>query len=230
MKYRTEWKYICNSFDLDQLQKKIEAVLDRDENATGEAYHIRSLYFDDYINSCAFDNDAGASERYKWRIRYYNDDHSLIKLEKKVKKNDLCFKKVGNLDEKQYRMIIDGDIAGLMADSDDRLVQQFCGEYLYRCLKPVIIVDYERQAFVEPISNIRITFDRNIAASLDLDSFLDGDYLCFPIQNAGQHVLEVKFDDILPEHIEKLVHTIKLSRNTFSKYYLSRLVLERNIL
>ena len=230
MKYRTEWKFICNNYDLDLLQNKIEKVLSIDENTEEEVYHIRSLYFDDYLNSCAFDNDAGASERYKWRIRYYNDNHKLIKLEKKEKRNDLCYKQVGNLNKKQYQMIIDGDIEELMLDSQDKLVQKFCAEYLYRYLRPVIIVDYERKAFVEPISNIRITFDRNIGASLDLDSFMDGDYTCFPIQESGKHVLEVKFDDILPEHIERLIHSAQLSRNTFSKYYLSRLVLERNLL
>ena len=230
MKYRTEWKYICNDYDIDLLSAKIKALLKIDENATDNTYGIHSLYFDDYLNSSAFDNDAGASERYKWRIRYYNDNHNLIKLEKKVKRNDLCYKNVCLLSEKQYQLIVDGEIQELMYNSEDTLLQQFCGEYLYRYLQPKIIIDYQRTAYVEPISNIRVTFDRNICASLDLDRFMDGDYLKYPVQERNVHVLEVKFDDVFPEYMEKIIHSAGLNRNTFSKYYLGRLVLERNLL
>ena len=96
--------------------------------------------------------------------------------------------------------------------------------------EPKIIIDYERTAFVDPILNVRITFDRNICGSINVNGFMKRNYLKFPIQEKGNHVLEVKFDDVLPEHIEKVLHESPLQRNTFSKYYLGRLVLERNLL
>ena len=230
MKFRTEWKYICTDRDLDLLGTKIGELLETDENALDNIYHVHSLYFDDYLNSSAFDNDAGASERSKWRIRYYNDDDSVIKLEKKVKKNDMCYKMTASLDRKQYGQIMDGDVSELMYNNEDILVKQFCAEYLHSHLQPKIVIDYERTAFVEPVSNIRITFDRNISASKDTERFLSGDYIRFPLQEKGTHVLEVKFDDVLPGHVEKMIHSAQLTRNTFSKYYLGRLVLERNLL
>ena len=92
MKYRTEWKYICNEFDLDLLKEKMKVLLSLDQNANKEVYNIHSLYFDDYNNTCAFDNDAGSSERFKWRIRYYDDNSDYIKLERKEKYDDLCYK------------------------------------------------------------------------------------------------------------------------------------------
>ncbi len=230
MKYRTEWKYICTDYDMDLLRPKIAAVLKLDGNANKEVYNIHSLYFDDYNNACAFDNDAGASERYKWRIRYYDDSTDFIRLEKKEKIGELCYKRDCPISRKQYDAIIEGEIGSVLSSSDDRLLKEFCAEILARHFKPKIIIDYERQAYVEPISHIRITFDRNICGSLDIDRFFERDYLKYPLQEMYQHVLEVKFDDVLPGYLESILRAGRLERNTFSKYYLGRVILERNLL
>ena len=114
--------------------------------------------------------------------------------------------------------------------TDKKLLKEFCIDIMCRLFSPKIIIDYERTAYTEPISNIRITFDKNISGSLDTDRFITNDYMKYPVQEKGIHVLEVKFDDVLPGHVGKLLHTGNLQRNTFSKYYLGRLVLERNLL
>ena len=230
MKYRTEWKYICTDYDLDLLRTRIQAVLHTDVNANKEVYNIHSLYFDNYRNSYAFDNDAGASERSKWRIRYYDDDTGFIKLERKRKKNDLCYKESCKLSSLQYDQIVSGKISEVLWGSEERLLKEFCIDIMTKRFEPKIIIDYERTAFVDPILNVRITFDRNICGSINVNGFMKRNYLKFPIQEKGNHVLEVKFDDVLPEHIEKVLHESPLQRNTFSKYYLGRLVLERNLL
>ncbi len=230
MKYRTEWKYICSEHMLDLLKPRISAVLGVDSNANQEIYNIHSLYFDDYRNSCAFDNDAGASERSKWRIRYYDDDTGFMKLERKRKHTDLCYKEASRLRRDQYDSIMNNDISKVLWGTEDRLVKEFCIDIMTKQFRPKIIIDYERTAFVDPILNVRITFDKNICGSLDIDRFMERTYLKFPVQEKGEHVLEVKFDDLLPSHIERMLHASDLQRNTFSKYYLGRLVLERNLL
>lgn len=230
MKYRTEWKYVCDEYQLDLLENKIRAVLGEDSHAHHRKYRIRSLYFDDYINRCAFDNDSGSSRRFKWRIRYYDDDNSFIKLEKKEKKMDLCLKRVSVIKRQECEAIMEGKISDVLWNTDDRLVKEFCIDQMNRLFRPKIIIDYERTAYVEDVGNVRITFDKNISGSLEKDMFLQGDYLRYPVQEKGKHVLEVKFDDVLPHHIERILHSENLQRNTFSKYYLGRLVLERNYL
>ena len=230
MKYRTEWKYICSDHDLDILRHRIAALLGKDRNANREIYHIHSLYFDDYRNSCAFDNDAGNSERSKWRIRYYDEDTSFIRLERKRKKQDLCYKQSCRLKKEEYDKIMNGDISWVFWNTDERLLKEFCVDIMTKDFRPRIIVDYERTAFVDPLWNIRITFDRNISGSLDIPEFMERNYLKFPLQEKGEHILEVKFDDLLPGHLEKILHESGLQRNTFSKYYLGRVVLERNLL
>ncbi len=230
MKYRSEWKYICQGQDLQVIRNRVAALLPLDQNAGKEIYNIHSLYFDDYFNTCAFDNDAGHGERFKWRIRYYDDDRELIKLEKKIKKNDRCFKKVSPLSYSQFEQIMNRDYSGVFWNSEDKLIQEFCLACMTRMFQPKVIVDYERIAYVEPITDVRITFDMNISASLETDRFIYNDYMKYPVQEKDRHVLEVKFDDILPSYIASVLGDEALQRNTFSKYYLGRMILERNLL
>ena len=230
MKYRTEWKYIANDHDLQILEQKIRAILRYDENASGSIYGIHSLYFDDYRNSCAFDNDAGSSQRCKWRIRYYDDDSSFMKLERKQKNLDLCYKESCPITVSEYDLIISNDVYGLLLSARQKLLKEFCLDIINKKCVPKVIVDYERTALIEPISNVRITFDKNICGSLAAAEFREGSYLKYPLQERGQHILEVKFDDVLPGYLEQLLHSADLQRNTFSKYYLGRTVLERNLL
>ena len=53
-----------------------------------ELFLIHSLYFDDYKDTSIYTTNSGLSKRYKWRIRYYDDDLNYIVLEKKEKLNE----------------------------------------------------------------------------------------------------------------------------------------------
>ena len=201
----------------------------RDSHADDNGFYaVHSLYFDDYYNSCAFDNDMGYGKRYKWRIRYYNDDCSSLFLEKKEKLNNLCHKKMCRLSLEEYKNIISGDIIEMIYQTEKNLLKEFCFDISTRLFTPKAIVDYYRKAYVEPISNVRITIDRNLCGSLDMDGFLSRDYLRVPLIENGDSVFEIKFDDILPDYIKWSAYNNTLQQMTFSKYYLCRSTLERN--
>ena len=96
-----------------------------------------------------------------------------------------------------------------------------------RMFAPKAIVDYERTAYVEPIANVRITLDRNISVSADTAHFQDGEYRKFPLLPEGQHVLEAKFDYVLPQYLKKLIPDCSgLVQTAFSKYYMGRVRLQ----
>lgn len=228
MKYRNEWKYQVHTSDLKLIKNKIRNVIPLDNHSENGLYVIRSLYFDDYLNSCMFDNDAGLSKRYKWRIRYYNSNTNSMKLEKKEKLNGMCLKRSVPFSLKQFNQVMNNDIHGLFWGSKNDLVKQFCIDILTKKMEPKVIVHYERNAYVEPISNVRITFDKNISASKELDRFIQGDYTLIPIQDTNKHILEIKFDEILPSYIKQTIQIDTLNQVTFSKYYMSRHLLERN--
>lgn len=223
-RYRHEWKYCCSEKELFLLQSRLAAVMQRDEHAGENGnYEIHSLYFDDYRDTCALENDAGLSKRFKYRIRYYGDDVENIFLERKEKYNGLCSKASCRLTKEQYDKIVVGDVSDILWETKSPLLRRFCVDIMNRNFAPKIIVDYERIAFVEPILNVRITLDMNISVSNEVSQFLDGrQYQKYPILEKEHHILEVKHDDLLPGYIKKLIFMDQLQQTSFSKYYFGR--------
>lgn len=189
-------------------------------------YEIHSLYFDDYKDTCARVNVAGEGRRFKYRIRYYGDDAGRLWLEKKEKYNSYCHKRKCALRVEEYRLIMDGRAMDVFWNTDEQLLKEFCIDIVTKRFLPRIIINYEREAFVETITNIRITMDYNIAASDEIDRFLSGDYRKTPVLEKQKHVLEVKFDDVLPSHIKAVLQAGILGQRSFSKYYLGRIAVQ----
>ena len=228
-KYRNEWKYVCNEGELALLEARLREILEDDPYAGEEGkYTVVSLYFDDYKDSCAAANNAGDPERFKWRIRYYLDGPSkYIHLERKEKKYGRCYKRECPLTEEEVEIIIsDGDVGSLFWQTGKELLRKFCFEIISKRFRPKVIVEYERYAYIEPTTNIRVTLDTNISVGYEFSEFLSGEYTRYPLQEKKRHVLEVKFDDILPGYIQNIVSQYGFQQAAFSKYYLSRKKLE----
>lgn len=227
--FRNEWKYCCSESTLVIVKKRLREVLDSDKNSGQDGkYIIHSLYFDDIRNMCAKENEAGISERFKYRIRYYGNNTDYLKLERKEKYNGRCYKDSCILTMSEYEKIISGDAGELYWETDKPALKLFCTYCMAKGFSPKAIIDYERCAFVEETSNVRITIDRNISVSRESEKFLTGNYLQIPIQEKQQHILEVKFDNILPSYIRHLVTNREIVQTSFSKYYLGRQQLQRN--
>ena len=189
-------------------------------------YTIHSLYFDDYKDISLYTTAAGLSKRFKWRIRYYDDDLNYIVLERKEKLNSRCHKKSCKLTLDEYHQIISENITELVYDTEKKLIKELARDIMLYNYKPKIIIDYERIAYVEEITNVRITFDMKISASYDLEHFLEGNYQKYYINPSGHNVLEIKFDEILPSYIRKLVESYGFKQTSFSKYYLGRKIID----
>lgn len=219
--YRNEWKYRCGEADLAKIEALVENVMERDENSDGP-YTIHSLYFDDIFDTCAVDTSAGLFKRFKYRIRFYGDSPDKLFLERKEKLEGRCHKKRCFLTEDEYESIMEGDFDKLLWSTDKELLKQFCVHSMKRCFSPKAIICYERSAYAEPITNVRITFDRNISASGEVSRFRDMDYMRVPILPENEHLLEVKFDYILSSTYRHLISDECLTQTSFSKYYLGR--------
>lgn len=189
-------------------------------------YIIHSLYFDDYKDTSVYTTDAGLSKRFKWRIRYYDEDLSYIVLERKEKLCSRCHKKSCHLTLDEYEKIVSGNITDILYDTDKKLIKELAIDVMFYNYKPKIIIDYERIAYVEELTNVRITFDMKISASYDLENFLKDDYIKYYINPSGMNVLEVKFDNILPSYIRKIVESYGFKQTSFSKYYYGRKIID----
>ena len=192
----------------------------------GGRYLIHSLYFDDHKDTSVYTTEAGLSKRFKWRIRYYGDDLSYMVLEKKEKKEGRCHKKSCRLTIPEYESIVSGNITDIVYDTEKKLIQELAADMLIHDYRPKVIVDYERIAYVEEITDVRITFDMKISASYELDKFLDGDYQNYYLLPSGINLLEVKFDDILPSYIRNIVESFNFEATSFSKYYFGRRLMD----
>lgn len=221
-KYRHELKYYINSTDCAQLRSKLQHIAQPDPYADEEGvYKISSLYFDNYMDKAVVEKLAGVSRREKFRLRRYGTNTNFIRLEKKSKFNQLCLKESAPLTTGECEGIIDGDWRFLTPESPPLLWELYT-KSKSQLLRPRTVVDYLREAYVYPVGNVRITIDREITGSSNVTSFLSGDLV--PIRAANAIILEVKYDEFLPELVQKAVCMYARGQSEFSKYVVSRLV------
>lgn len=216
MKYRHEWKHEIRYGDLLALRQRLSAVAKRDVHAAGGTYEIRSLYFDNAADRALREKINGVNRREKFRIRYYNGDTSLIKLEKKSKINGLCRKESTALTREQAQSIVDGEL-DWMPRSGAPLIAELYSKMRYQGLAPKTIVDYTREPFVFAPGNVRVTLDYNLRTGLRCTDFLNPATVSVP---AGPPViiLEVKWDEFLPDIIRDAVQLNGCRPGAFSKY------------
>lgn len=201
---RHEYKYPLNFIEYHILKKKLALVLQPDKHAGSDGtYHIRSLYFDDFKNSALFEKQAGIANRSKYRIRIYNYSDQIIKLERKTKLNQYILKDCVNLTRQDADRIIARDVAFLVDVKND-LLRDFYLKIHNSLLRPIVIVDYLREAYVHPVGNVRITFDTKLHTSLGSTDFFCSEGSTTKIHQDHDIILEVKFNDVLPLHIKGL--------------------------
>lgn len=87
-------------------------------------------------------------------------------------------------------------------------------------LKPITVVDYEREVFIYEYGNVRVTFDSSIKTSFRNNDVLNPD-LVMVETNPDIVILEVKYDEYLPEVIKRLLQVGDRRRGTYSKYHIS---------
>ncbi len=222
VQYRHELKYVCTAAQLALLQGRIHHLLPLDSHVGEDGmYHIRSLYFDDMDNRCYYENENGTDPREKFRIRIYNGSTDKISLELKKKERGKTLKLSCPLTEEQCRMLMRGEV--LPNDREYHpVLQKLLLLMKTRLMRPKIIVEYDRVPYTYRTGNVRITLDKNISSSYRIDTFLDKEIYKRPIMPAGQHVLEVKFDEFLPDYIYRTIQLDSLKQTAFSKFYLCR--------
>lgn len=216
MNFRHEWKIEINAADRIALRQRLNAVAGIDSHAVNGRYSIRSLYFDSPTDQALREKIDGVNRREKFRIRYYNGDTSLLRLEKKSKQNGLCNKQSAVISEAQAQAIVDGDLSWMM-ESNVPLVQELYSKMRTQGLAPKTIVDYVREPFVYRPGNVRVTFDYDIRTGICCTDFLDPACVTVPAGEAPI-VMEVKWDAFLPDIIRDAIQLPGRRITAFSKY------------
>ena len=216
MKFRHEWKHEINRLDLLTLRMRLSAVMQSDPHAVDGKYEIRSLYFDTPSDKALREKTDGVNRREKFRIRFYDRDTSLIFLEKKSKINGLCSKESCVISEEEARRIQKGDISWMLT-GEHALLQELYHKMRSQGLRPRTIVDYTREPFVFGPGNVRVTIDYNIRTGDFRTDFLNPDTITLPAGDSPI-ILEVKWDEFLPDIIRDAVTVPGRRVSAFSKY------------
>ena len=219
---RHELKYQLSFMQYMILRQKLGAVLKLDSHAGPDRrYHIRSLYFDDFRNAAFFDKMAGVPIRKKYRMRIYNLCDDFIKFERKSKFDEYVCKETAVLTREEADRIIGGDVT-FLANSDNKLLRCFYLECRNNLLRPVVLVDYLREAYVHPVGDVRVTFDIGLQTSLGPVSFFDTETSTVGVSEEPGVILEVKFDDVLPEIVRGLFSDKIRPKSAIGKFAMCR--------
>ncbi|MBO0530796.1 polyphosphate polymerase domain-containing protein [Clostridium botulinum] len=221
-KFRHELKYYINYNDYISVRNRIKYVLKLDQNAdeSGE-YFIRSLYYDDIYDSALYEKNFGVNIRKKYRIRIYNMSDEVIKLERKNKVGQYVCKESATISRKEYDEIINGDYKSLVS-SKHPLKRDFYWEIKNKILAPKVIVDYDREAYVGKISETRITFDKNLRVSYTDNNIFNENIATQTIIAMPKMIMEVKFNEFLPESVRKMICIDAEDLSAISKYVFCR--------
>lgn len=221
---RHELKYYINNAHYQVLSRLLRALLDRDKHAdeNGE-YHIRSLYFDSIFDEALHEKIAGTQNRNKYRIRIYNCSDSFIRMECKSKYGNYIAKRQAVISRDLCEQLKTGDPSGL-ENTSSGLLREVFREMRLNLLRPVVIVDYIREAYLHPVEDVRITFDKQLRTGLFSHDLFNPDLPTISPLSSELVILEVKFNNFLPEYIKEVLSLAAgwSQRSAISKYTLCR--------
>lgn len=221
---RKEIKYIVPLGKALAIREQLDRLLQRDEHCADGPYLVRSLYFDSANQIDFAEKLAGVINRKKVRLRIYDKDASLCKLEIKQKTDDR---------QQKLSLIISASDAAEISHGNIKVLKKYfdtsatslkaygiMAQGLYR---PVAQIAYDRLAYKYSMYDTRITLDMNVRSSeSNLDIFsLDVRYVPIMREDA---VLEVKYSGKLMGFLSALLAQFHLTQGTFSKYCAGRSV------
>lgn len=218
-RFRNEWKYLISEPERIVLNQRLSCILKPDPHAGDGGYRIRSLYFDDYWNSALEEKEAGILMRKKYRIRIYNCSDRMIRLERKKKFGSYIYKEDAKLTRQEAEWILDGRY-DFMLHHPEPLVREFYVECICSCMRPKVIVDYEREPWILDEGTVRVTMDRNVRAAVGSFDIFDSALPVLPVLEPGKLVMEVKFTEFLPQIVRSLIPPSAQEFTAVSKYVL----------
>ena len=217
-RFRHELKFPVDHGQYLCIRQRLRAVCEPDPHTGSDGtYLIRSVYFDNMDDTALSEKINGKSRREKFRIRYYNDDLDYITLEKKQKINELCMKVECPLTRDEMCDILSGDTA-FMRDHPSELVKELYGAMTVQGLRPKVLVSYRREPYIYGPGNVRVTFDNCIRTTMFSKDFIGDIHDVSATEYAGTMIMEVKYDDFLPDIIACSVSEGEIRQQSFSKY------------
>ena len=212
-KPRKELKYLINDNDFYLINHNLKNLITKDINCIEDYYTISSIYFDTYNKTSYNQVKDGISNRWKYRIRYYNYDDSYIKLEKKHKINGLTNKSSIRITKEDLMNILKNKVK--ISSKNPPLLNEFIIKMETELLRPIIYIEYDRIPYIYKIGNVRITLDYNIRYTNRFNDLFNKNK---NIHYLKEKILEIKYNELIPDFIRYRLELNHLEQISFSKF------------
>lgn len=209
---RYELKYFLSKEQLEHFLNKISEYMKVDQYGLT---HILSIYFDTPDFHLINRSIEKPKFKEKLRLRSYGliDESKPSFLEIKRKCDDIVYKRRIILSEEEAMEFIKNK----QRVNDEQIAKEL--DYFissYPILEAKYLIIYDRLAYYQEDSDLRITVDMNPRyriENLDLHTSIDGS----PLLEEGGAILEIKVQNSIPLWLSKILSEEKIYRTSFSK-------------
>lgn len=208
---RVEMKYVLTNAQLCYLKSALDSYMKVDQYGKTS---IASLYYDTPDYRLIRTSLEKPEYKEKIRLRSYGlaNEQTKVFLELKRKVSGLVYKRRIALKEKDATSILDGDLY-----NDEQISKEimYFSNY-YKNLVPAFLIIYDRVAYFDPNSDLRLTIDENPryrTNELNLHTSLDGT----PLLENGGAILEIKVQGAMPLWLTKILSDGGIYQRSFSK-------------
>jgi hypothetical protein len=219
---RHELKYYLSHSDYEYARGLLRELMQRDEHSPERGYPLRSLYLDDIGESGVVEKLDGVLFRDKYRLRSYGKEYDWLKLERKRKHDNIIDKTSVTLSTKQAKRLLNGD-HDVLLEMGTAGARALYFDFKRKYLRPVVVIDYIREAYTLPYNNVRITFDKELRTSTDSLDIFDDNLETNKVQREDTIIMEVKYNVALPSWFKDFFHFDSATSSAISKYTQGRI-------
>lgn len=225
---RFELKYLIPPYLVESIRSFVRGYLELDdycEKWPGQAYPIHSVYLDSEDLALYWSTINGDKNRFKLRVRYYDDDpKGPAFLEIKRRSNEAILKQRGAVRRDAVARLLAGEVLGpgdLLNPVPRQIiaVQNFQDLVFRIGARPQTHVAYLREAWLSAGDNsVRVTFDHAVQTEA-VPAVLFNTRMEFPkAVFPGKVILEIKFTGRFPGWLAEMVRAFGLERRSAAKY------------
>lgn len=193
----------------------------------GNRYTLVSLYLDTAALDLYSDTVRGEKNRHKLRIRRYFKPGAPAFFEVKRRVNDIIIKRRAPVRPEAIDDLVAGALPRLWHLTEP--VSANLADLLYfrdfmqaAGATPRLRVRYSREPWVDAAGqSLRITFDRTVTCSPTATTDVLGRDADWHPSCSLPVILEIKFNDVMPEWVSRLIRRFNLIRTSVPKYVMS---------
>ena len=227
-KQRFELKYRISEEWALRVREFVRSYLQVDEHGLGKpdlSYPVHSLYLDSDDLFTYWRTINGDKNRFKLRLRFYNQHPDTpVFCEIKYRVDNCISKQRGGVRKEAVPWLLAGQLPAVehVLSKDTKAVhaiERFCELTQVLRARPKVHVAYQREAWVDPNSDaVRVTFDRHVLGEAEPTTCFRTEMTnpCRPFGN--EVILELKFTNRFPKWLREMVERFELIRGSAAKY------------